>query len=188
MPRSIENYVFTALIVCVAGGCAKERTLEQIEADQSSLQTLYLTEKTNKQVLATANKGLFVDEATGEICYQPYECTRPDCPGKTAGNPVLFVHRDVFVSLGPDKKFIYELPPAGVPYDEAVRARGGQPGPTCPHCLKTRQLNSETPEQKAEFQKWIRAYELPETIQRRKELQEEHTRAFEALKKRRQGG
>jgi hypothetical protein len=181
------------LVVCTAlalahCGCARQRTLEEIEADQRTLPTLYLTEKSNKQIVAPANRGLFVDEATGEICYQPFECLHPQCPGKSGDKPVLFVHRDVLVSLGPDRKFVYQPVPADVDFEEFIRSKGGQPVPTCPHCLKNRKLESETPEEKLAYQKSVRPYEMPETTKRREELKQEHQQAYESLKKRRQGG
>jgi hypothetical protein len=176
------------LVVAFAVGCAKTRTLEEIEADKRDVPGLYLTEKTNQEVIAPAGLGLHVDAATGEICYQPHECVNPDCPGRPAdGKPNLFVHRNVLVSLGPDGKFVYEQVPAGVDPVKHIESKGGHAFPTCPHCLKHRDLAGETDAQRKQYQAWVRPYVLPESEKRREELETEYQAAYQALQKKRRG-
>lgn len=171
-----------------AGGCKKPRTLEQIEAEQRALPALYLTEKTLKEVRAPADKGAFVDEETGEICYRAYECTREDCPGRSAdGKPYLFIHRDVLMSVGDDGKFVWEQIPAGKDPQQYIRSKGGQMAPTCPKCLEKRDLDNESDEQKQEYLQSVRLYELPEIAKRREELEAEYQEAFKAREALRHG-
>jgi hypothetical protein len=175
------------VLLCV--GCAKKlRTLEEIEADKRDIPALYLTETTHKEVTAPAGLGLHIDSATGEICYQPFECTNPSCPGRSAdGKPVLFVHRDVLVSAGPDGKFIYEQIPAGIAPEKYIESKGGHPFATCPKCLEKRQVEGESDAERKQYQAWVRPYVSPETEKRRAELEAEYQEAYQALQKKRRG-
>ena len=186
--HSLSGLCLLVVLVCSTGCAKKHRALEEISAEKSDLPTLYLTENSLKRVMAPASVGVHVDEETGEICYQPYECTNPSCPGKKGEENFLFVHRDVLLSVGPNNEIIYGTPPVGVEYAEFIKSKGGYVGPTCPKCFETRNLESETDEQRQQYQDWVQGYELPETVQRRKELDEEYQAAFEHREKVRQGG
>ena len=178
-----------ALCFVLPAGCAKRhRPLEEIEADKRDLPTLYLTENSLKRVMAPAGVGIHVDKATGEICYQPYECTNPACPGRIGDDNFLFVHRDVLLTVGADKEIIYGEPPAAGDYAEFVKSKGGHMYPTCPKCLEKRNVDAESDEQEKQYRDWVKGYELPETIERREELEAEYQAAFEAREKIRKGG
>lgn len=87
----------------------------------------------------------------GEEEYFPaLECTNPDCPARKGNDPVLFA-----------------LPRSAREND-------------CPHCLKIRKVQNETSQEKAKYAKFIRAYVLPETLARQKQLDAE----FESSAKR----
>lgn len=188
MPSRSTTTLCALLVFIALSGCAKKhRPLEEIEAQKRDLPTLYLTEKTSKRVMAPSSTGLHVDTATGELCYQPFECINPDCPGRTAEENHLFVHRDVLVSVGPAGEIVYGSPPEGVDYKTYVESRGGHMTPTCPKCLEKRNLASETDAQRQQYQAWVRPYELPATVQSRAELEEEYQAAFAAREKLRQG-
>ena len=180
---------FAGALLLLFVGCAKQyRTLEAIEADKRDIPALYLTEKTNKEVMAPAGLGLHVDKATGELCYQPHECTNPDCPGRSAdGKPMLFVHRNVLVSLGADGQFVYEQVPAGNEPAKYIESKGGHLLPTCPKCLEQRNLAGETEAQRKQYQSWVRPFVSPETEKRRAELEAEYQEAYQALQKKRSG-
>ncbi len=189
MQFRLTSTLCALLAIASLAGCAKKhRPLDAIEAEKRDLPALYLTEKSLKHVTAPVSVGMHVDKATGELCYQPFECTNPDCPGRTPEGNFLFVHRDVSLSVGPDGEIIYGSPPEGVDYKTYVESRGGHMTPTCPKCLEKRNLATETDAQRQQYQAWVRPYELPATVQRRAELEEEYQAAFAAREKLRKGG
>jgi len=175
------------LITFTAGCEKKHRPLEEIEEEKRNLPTLYLTHPSRKRVIAPSSRGVHVDEATGEIAYQPYECTNPDCPGRTPEGNYQFVHPDVLLSVGPSGEIVYGSVPQGVDYEAYVKSKGGHMTPTCPKCLEIRDLKNETDEQRKQYQNWVQSYQLPDTIERREELEKEYQAAFEARQRRRQG-
>ena len=175
-------------LVMVAG-CTKPRALEEIEAEQRALPVLYLTEKSMAEVHAPADAGLFVDKATGELCYRAYECRNPDCPGKGSGDkPHLFIHRDVLVSVDASGEISWSQIPAGQNPQDYIRAQGGYMAPTCPKCAELRDLDNESDADRQKYQQFIELHEIPETAARREELEAEYQEAFEARERLREGG
>ena len=168
--------LWLGLIGCmVLAGCGKERPLPEIEKEERSLDALYLTAETGKEITAPANKGVFVDEETGELCYPAYTCVNPDCPAKKSGDrPFLFIHRDVLTRVGPGGKVVEDEIPPGKDPAEFIQSRGGFLAPTCPACWEVRKGRSETPAQKQQFIDWVRPYVLPQTAKRMKELEQEY--------------
>jgi len=164
------------LIGCMAlAGCGKDRSLHEIEKEKRSLDALYLTAETGKEITAPATKGVFVDEETGELCFPAYMCANPDCPGKKSGDrPFLFIHRDVLLRAGPGGKVVCDEIPPGKDPVEFIKSRGGFLAPTCPACWKVRKARSETPAQKQQFIDWARPYTFPETAKRVEELEQEY--------------
>ena len=128
-----------------------------IDEEQRTLNSMYLTEKTGKRVIAPRNIARsLVDEETGERAWHAYECTNPNCPGeKSAGQP-----HHLFIHIIGDPETPIE----------------------CPACAKTRNLATETREQAAKWGAYWRPYELPETVRRRGELDDERRRFVEALR------
>lgn len=185
----VARYRFVGVLVLLAlAGCQKMRTLEEIEAEKRELPGIYFTEKTNKEIRAPEAKGLHIDPQTKEICYQPFECTNPDCPGRSPdGKGFIFIHRLAEVSVGPDGQIAYEQPPAGMTYAEFAKSKGTHDRAMCPKCLAQRNLQSETDEQRAQYSAWLRPYVLPETAKRRAELEAEYQEAYQALQKKRRG-
>ncbi len=180
----------SALLWLLVGGmgCTKLRTLEEIEADKREIPAVYMTEKTNTEVIAPAGLGLHIDPATKEICYQPHECTNPNCPGRGAdGKLFRFVHRNVLVSAGADGNFVYEQIPHGADPGKYIESKGGRVMPTCPQCLEKRNLKSESEAERAQYNAWVRSYVSPETEKRRAELEAEYQEAYKALQKKRRG-
>ena len=170
-------------------GCSKSRTLEEIEAEQRALPVLYLTEKTLSEVRAPADAGLFADDQTGELCYRAYECRNPDCPGRSEeGRPYLFIHRDVLASVDASGEVTWSAIPAGENPQEYIRALGGYMTPTCPKCVVSRDLDSESTEDRQRYQNWCKLHELEETAALRAELEAEYAKAFEARERVREGG
>ncbi|MCE9545922.1 MAG: hypothetical protein K8T25_10445 [Planctomycetia bacterium] len=134
------------------------RSLSEIGLEQGTLNGLYLTEKTGRQVIAPRNVARsFVDEATGERAWHAYECTNPDCPGpKLPG----FKHH-LFIHVITDSEGSIN----------------------CPTCEQGRNLTAETPEQVRRWGQFVRPYELPETVRRRGELDAERRASIEKLRR-----
>jgi hypothetical protein len=134
------------------------RSLAEIGLEQGTLNGLYLTEKTGRQVIAPRNVARsFVDEATGERAWHAYECTNPDCPGpKLPG----FKHH-LFIHVITDSEGSIN----------------------CPACERGRNLTAETPEQVRQWGQFVRPYELPETVRRRGELDTERRESIDALRR-----
>jgi hypothetical protein len=135
------------------------RSFEKIDQEQRSLNGLFLSEKTFKEVIAPRDVARsFVDEETGERCWHAYECTKPDCPGeKTSG-------RAYFLFIYTDKAEQEEI--------------------CCTACLKTRDVAAETYEEGQRYRRLVRPYELPETIRRRAKLDAERRRLSESIRHR----
>lgn len=135
------------LSTLVITGCGNPRTRDEIFAERESLPQVYVGLKSQKQITAPARKGVFVDPDTKDEFWPAIECLNPECPARQGSDPVLFA----------------------VPRAEVNRG--------CPHCLKVRDLKTETPEQKAKFAAFAAPYVLPETKARNKQLDAEFQRA-----------
>ncbi|MBM4021848.1 MAG: hypothetical protein FJ284_06365 [Planctomycetes bacterium] len=165
-----------ALIDCLLmTGCSSERSLSDIERESRSLDVLYLTADTGKQVRAPASAGVFVDRGTGELCFPAYECRNPACPGRQGGDrPFLFMHRDVMLKAGPDGEVVRDDMPAGRDPAEVIRSRGGFPDPTCPACWAARRGGGEATAEAKQFLECSQPHVLPESARRRTQLEEEY--------------
>jgi hypothetical protein len=164
------------LIGCMMlAGCGEERTIEDVEKEMRSLDGVFLTAKTGKELTAPANQGVFVDEDSGELCFPAYKCANPACPGEKNGDrPFLFIHRDVLLKAGPDGEVVYNEIPSGKDPAKFIKSQGGFLSPTCPACWKVRKGKSETPAQKQQYIEWAKPYDSPETEKRIEELEQEY--------------
>ena len=129
------------------------RPRNDIYDEQAALNGVFLTENTKKVVIAPNNSTALVDEETGERCWRALACYNSQCPAKDQGQdgfPFLFICHDRAQMVA------------------------------CPECLTTRNLATETPAEQARYASYARAYVLPETARRVKELDAERRRAFEA--------
>ena len=136
---------------------AAPRSLEDISKEQLTLNRLYMTEKTHRQIIAPSNTKPFVDEVTGENVWPACACHNPDCPKKGAGNdPYLFI---LFDRKKP---------------------------PICPACVDAFQLLDARQEELVPYLRWTRTYELEEKKRRVKQLDVERKRAYRALKESKQ--
>ncbi|MGB6042781.1 MAG: hypothetical protein WBF93_06445 [Pirellulales bacterium] len=128
-----------------------------IDGEQKTLNALFIGEKTGQELIAPGNVHYFlVDEATGERCWRSFECTYPGCPGeKTKGR----------------KHHVFIL----------IAEKPGEEEPTiqCDACLTLRDLDTETLDERTKWGSYARVYELPETIRRRTELDDERRRYVE---------
>jgi hypothetical protein len=137
------------------------RKRSEIDREQHTLNALFIGEETGKEVIAPGNVHYFVvDEETGERCWRSIECTHPNCPGeKKHGRPYY-----VFFLV------------AEKPNEE-------EPPIECDACRQFRDPDNETPEELTEWSRYVRPYELPETLRRRGELDAERRRFVEQLRK-----
>ncbi len=190
MSQHFAQFTVAALGMLLLAGCSgevKPRSVKEIDAERQTLPGLFMT-PSGKQIKAPGNQGVFVDPSSHELAWPVYECTNPACPGRGAdGQPHLFIWTDprFFVaddgSLGTREfKTIQE-------WREAVAAAGGHREPTCDKCLAIRQPASESPEESQRYSEYPRRYVLPETAQRKEELDAEHQARIEYIKARTQG-
>ena len=152
---------------CLLSSCGSEtppRTRDEIFRERMQLPALYFTAQTHQRVIAPADKGLFVHEPTGELCWPALVCNNPDCPGRKANEPLLFIEPDMGVYVKADKTIEYDATRA--------RAATGAAGP-CPACAKLRRPASEPPAQRQQYVDWVRPYVLPETAAAGAKLDEE---------------
>jgi len=167
LPRSHASWVFAVCCCIVASlcGCSEPRpkTLEELYEEERKLPALYLTTQTNQRVIAPGDRGVFVHEKTGELCWPASGCYNPDCPGRTpSGEPFVFIAPDPAMFAKPDGTVGYD-PSRGGELDNYYG--------NCPQCLKIRQLDQESDEDRLRYSTFVRPYVLPETEKRREELQ-----------------
>ena len=148
------------------GGKEKPRTRDVVFQEIQSLPTLYMTGKTHKEVVAPGNKGSFVDEKTGEICWRVMECGNPDCPGRPAdGKPLKFITPNPAMYVKPDGTIDHDQTKS----KEEEEMAGG----ACPECLKKRNLKTESNADRNKYAKWVKVHVLPESARRKEELEAE---------------
>ena len=175
-------------------GCESKkppRTIADIDFELENLPTIYITEKSEKQIVASSKHGLaFVDPDSGEIAWIAYTCKNPDCPAKgtgQGGRPPLFIWRDPTATVQPNGTVSFQrTPPNGESYESYIERLGGHAEATCPACLKTWNQNLEKEEQrkaqKRKYADWVERYIPPEADQRATELRAERAAILEARK------
>lgn len=167
------------VVVPGCGGCRQEHSQPATTAadtfdQRHQLDKLYLTQKTLKRVIRPGNVSVpFVDKETREFCWPALVCTNPTCPGQGQdGFPYLFIHSDPLVTVGANGEPVYPQVGPGQDYSKMVASAGGFPNPTCPACYeKFRHGQTETPEETNRYANYVKEYELPESAQRREDLQ-----------------
>lgn len=163
----------TRVVACFLlsfASCSKElRTRDEIFQDQLELPAVYLTVDSQTRVIASQSKGLFVDETTGELAWPALACHNPDCPARGPDDePHLFI--------APNPA-MYAKPDGSVGYDQS-RDKMQTTG-FCPECLKGRNQNRLTQQDRDNFVNWVKPHVLPETAERIKELDAERKRISE---------
>jgi len=169
-------------------GCGEKLSLTDIDRAKTDLPELYLTTETGKEVLAPINRGPFVDEETGEICFPAYTCTNPECPGEGKGDrPYLFIHRDVLLKVGSNGELVMEDVPPNTNPRKYIESLGGHMAPTCPACLKNRNPATESDDERNKYMSYVQPYVLPETAKRQAELEELRKQRREEIRRERRG-
>jgi hypothetical protein len=172
----------------VLGGCGggpdKPRSMEEIDQERTSLPALFLT-KSGHRVIAPGNRGVFVDEESGEIAWPAYECGNPNCPGKGEnGEPAVFYWGEPRFYLKEDGALGARDFETAQDWRDALAAEGGTQEPTCPHCLKIRHIAAESQTESQQYSEWAQQHVLPETAARRKELDAERQARIDYINKR----
>lgn len=164
------------LLIAVVAGCGRrpERTLDVIAAEQESLPVLYLTRGGDEVVAAPALGDVVVEPTTRQLAFRAYVCTHPNCPDRDRradGRPSLFIWEDPLWRIDDRGEPQYEVVPDRMA--EIVR-RGGTPEPTCPACRSRRDPSRETPAERGGYRERVAYYELPTSVARRRQLDQEY--------------
>ena len=182
MPRRFPASIAWMILglLCFSAGCKQDepppRSRDDVFFERLKLPALYLSADGKTRVIAPANRGLFVDEKSGEICWPALMCQSPECPGRKAdGQPFVFVLPDPSIYVKPDGTF-------GTDSERAEAAKDQPVG--CPLCMKDRNLATESPQQRQHYIDWIQPYVLPETAKRLQELDDEDRRREELFQQR----
>jgi hypothetical protein len=172
---------FSLLLLASFAGCTPERpkTIEELYEEERRLPMLYLTAKTGAQVTAEGDKGVFVDEKTGELCWPAKVCNNPSCPGRgPSGEPYLFIAPDPGIVLNAD---------GSIGYDRSKEKVLDNNYGLCPKCLTIRSLSAETNADRKRYADFVQTYVLPESERRRLELTAERQAREKALQQRIEG-
>jgi hypothetical protein len=151
----------------------ESKSQQELLKERLEQPALFLTES-GKEVIAEDTSGsATVDPNTGEIAWRTYVCNAANCTGKGEGDrPYIFIWKDPFIEKQSDGTVGRINPPTDVDINEFVKQRGGYMYPTCPLCVKKRDLANETQDQADDFAGTVLSYELPEVVERRKEIDE----------------
>jgi hypothetical protein len=153
-------------LVCLGCGrpAAPERSSDEIIKEMRELPALYLSERTQKRVIAPTNRGIFIDEEVREICYRALRCTNPECPHhRSQGEPYLFI----FPQPG---KFVTSEGTLGRDEDLEQAPEGAG---CCPACAMKYDLEKISADEWGKLVSYVLPYELPESAARLKALEAE---------------
>ena len=164
------------VLLLLATGCGEDRprTRKEIFRERTTLPRLYLTTPSGHKVTAPADRGVFVDEESGEICWPALQCSNPACPGRTEDGPVLLIDADPGVVLSG----------GSLSYDAGKGAKQDPHAGQCPSCLEIRNLKRETDKERQQYFQWIIPHTLPETAKRLEALRAEEERLKEYIEER----
>jgi hypothetical protein len=172
--------IVTLVLFCTACGETRHKSFEELYDEERALPAVYLTAETNARIIAPGDKGVFVDEKSGELAWPAKTCINPDCPAeRSADEPFLFIAPDPAIIANPD---------GTIGYDRSRVEEADNNFGNCPECLKIRELRKESEKDRQQYSNWAISYVLPETARRREELSEARKAREERLKQRIQSG
>ncbi len=175
MPWKSPRLLLVTLLACGGViGCAESDppSTEELFQQQMDLPAVYLTSVTGTRIIAPSRDNPFVDPKTGEVAWLAMSCENPDCPGRTAEEPFLFIAPNMGVRISADGTFTSD-PRQGKPFAVAPPNAPFLITPFgCPQCMTLRKVGSESAAQKQKYNAWVRPYVLPETAKKMKELDE----------------
>ncbi len=158
---------FVSGMVGCGGPPPVPRTRDDVFRDMQNLEKLYLTED-GKRVIATSMQRTLIDEESGKIAWEAYQCDNPACPGRDDEQPHLFPWVDSFAYI--ENGVIMTRQPSS-PEDEKKMSEYGEQ--KCPACLKERKIEGESEQQRQQYKDWCQLHVLPESAIKIKELEEE---------------
>ncbi len=181
------SFVF---VVCLAGLCAScgggpqsPRTVTAIDEERMKLPALFLTEDGQELIKPGDSGSVIVHER--KLAFPAYTCKNPQCTGQGKdGRPFLFIWKDPFAYVTAEGTLGVREPPNNEDINQWIVKQGCYIEPTCPACIRTRDIAKESRETRQQFVDWCVPYVLPETEKRRKELDEEHKKRLEFMEER----
>ena len=147
-----------------------------------AVDTLYLAED-GREIIAPGNRhGVVVVPGTKQLAWAAHQCDNPDCPGKGKGDrPFLFIWPMPFAFAREDGTVGFRQPQTETDF-ELLEKFGEM---LCPACLKTRNQEEETHQQREQYTRWCRPYVLPESAKRLEQLDAEYRRWLDDVEQRR---
>lgn len=133
--------------------------------------TLFLTEDGQRLIQPASPSGAVVFDAdAGILAWAAWQCNNPDCPGRGAdGSPVLFPWPHPLISIGADGTIGLQRSAeteGSVSVADFMERK-------CPACLQSRNLASESDEQRAKYNAWCQPHVLPAGAKRTNEQSDE---------------
>lgn len=151
-----------------------------ILGEQMSLPAGWITSDGSKQVVAPVNQMIPFRDESGAWLWPAFVCNAPHCPGRKAnGKPYIFPQGDAKIEVR-DGNAKYTGPAPGEDAAQGAVTMNDPTGPTCPECLKIRNLAAETPREAERYRKLVRRYFPPESVARQIKLEEEYRRFLRA--------
>jgi len=196
MHRSVETAFTTSgrpliglalLIVVSAISCGprEEPTLTrgQIFEERIKVDTLYLTEDGREIIAPGTPLEAIVYPKTNKLAWRAWQCNNPDCPGEGKdGRPFLFTCPDPFKFVAEDGT-VGIRQPEDTDKDRELFARYSEQ--VCPACLPLRNRETETLDQRLQYQQWCQPYVLPRSAKQLKKLDDEFRRREDEMERRR---
>lgn len=147
------------------------QTREEIFQKRLAVDMLYLTEGGIEVVAPGNSQGAIVDTATGKLAWAAWQCDNPQCPGRKSDNQPL-----LFPSINP---WLYAKEDGTIGLrqmktEAEIRQTEEFGEQKCPVCLKIRNRDSETAQQRQQYQAWCRPHVLPQAAQQLKKLEQEY--------------
>lgn len=186
--------VAVSLLLVSCGGSDDDlpRSFASIDKEAMSLDAIFLTDDGREIIAPMGRDGtraeVIVDN--GELAFAAYVCKNPNCKGvgkkisEEQERPYLFVWKDPLVEAKSDGTVGYREFASAQARMQLVEQAGGTLEPICPACLKVRNVDGESTEERQQYSDWCEFYVLPETEKRLKELDEERQQRIKFMKER----
>lgn len=170
--RWIRLLVFSVALGC--SGCSSDyeppRTREDIFKDQIAVETIYFREDGSQFTAPGTKLGMTVDKRSGKLAWAAWQCNNPNCPARGAdGGPHLFPLPDPFAYVDANGEPAIRQPET----EEDFQRFNDFIERKCPACLKIRDLDSETEQQRQQYQSWVTRHITPGAEKQLAALEEE---------------
>ena len=174
--RHTTVFQLTALVmVCSLPGCSgcggydPPRTRDEIAADQIAVDTIYFKQDGTQFHAPGTKRGMIVDDA-GQLAHAAWQCNNAECPGRgDEGSPYLFPSADPFAYVDETGQPAIRQPETEADFklfEDFIERK-------CPKCLEIRQLDSETDQQRQQYQGYLVRHVTSKAEQQLAELEAE---------------